>query len=75
MSMEMDAYLRRRSRLVPFLSGWGHQKGGLGGGVSGGSTPKIGHVVQKNKIDASWETISSQGQASIGTKYADYSLV
>ena len=30
-SMPMDAYLER-SRMVPFLSGWGHRKGGLGGG-------------------------------------------
>jgi len=29
----MDAFLKR-SRLVPFLSGWGHWKGSLGGGWS-----------------------------------------
>ena len=31
MSMQMDAYLIR-SRLLPFLFGWGHWKGVLGGG-------------------------------------------
>ena len=30
-SMQMDAYLKR-SRLVPFLSKWGHGKWFLGGG-------------------------------------------
>ena len=31
----------KRSRLVPFLSWWGHRKGGLGGGGARGSSPKI----------------------------------
>jgi hypothetical protein len=33
--------------LVPFLPGWWHQKGGLGGGVkgvSGESSPEIGRA-------------------------------
>ena len=32
--------IRKRSRLVPFLSGWGHRKGGLGGGSLRGVHPK-----------------------------------
>jgi hypothetical protein len=31
----------KRSRLVTFLSGWGHWKGVWGGGPSEGSTPKV----------------------------------
>jgi hypothetical protein len=30
-----------RSRLVPFLSEWGHWRGGLGGGEDRGVQPKI----------------------------------
>ena len=41
MSMQMDAYLKKGAgRLVPFLSGWGHWKGGLGGGGGRGVQPK-----------------------------------
>jgi len=31
MSMQMDAYLNKE-QIGTFLSGWGHRKGGLGGG-------------------------------------------
>jgi hypothetical protein len=41
-SMQMDAYLKR-SRLVPFLSKWGHGKWFLGGGGgAGGARPNFG---------------------------------
>ena len=30
----------KKSRLVPFLSGWGYWKGGLGGGFLRGVHPK-----------------------------------
>jgi len=32
MQMEKKMPILKRSRMVPFLSGWGHRKGGLGGG-------------------------------------------
>ena len=36
----MDAYLKKEQNCTLFV--WGHRKGGLGGGVSGGSSPKFG---------------------------------
>ena len=34
MSMQIDACLKKGA-MVPFLSGWGHRKGVLGGGGQG----------------------------------------
>jgi hypothetical protein len=55
MSMQMDAYLKR-SRLVPFLSGWGHRKGGLGGWVGQGDPAQKSYVPQEAARSITFET-------------------
>jgi hypothetical protein len=65
----------KRSRLVPFLSGWGHRKGGLGGG-SGGSSPKIGRAFLYNIFSCllKWLLQKENGMfwAGIGAKFRSY---
>jgi len=41
MQMEKKMPILKRSRMVPFLSGWGHRKGGLGGGRQGGPAQNL----------------------------------
>jgi len=50
MSMQMDADFKKKYRMVPFLFGWEHWKGGLGGEWSiRGVHPKKYTCHSKNK--------------------------
>jgi len=51
MIMQMEAYLKKEQNGTPFLFGWGHWKGGWGGGGSlRGVHPKKYTCHKKNSL-------------------------